>query len=49
MVTEALASGADVDIIDLKVKQDSKLSKEMKVIKNKLKEKYLFKMKRKSC
>ena len=39
MVTEALASGADVDIIDLKVKQDSKLSKEMKVIKNNIKRK----------
>ncbi len=35
MVTEAIASGADVDILDLKVKQDSKLSREMKVIKNK--------------
>ena len=39
MVTEALASGADVDIIGLKVKQDSKLSKEMKVIKNNIKRK----------
>ena len=39
MVTEALASGADVNIIDLKVKQDSKLSKEMKVIKNNIKRK----------
>ena len=39
MVTEALASGADVDIIGLKVKQDSKLSKEMKVIKNNMKRK----------
>ena len=39
MVTEALASGADVDIIDLKVKKDSKLSKEMKVIKNNIKRK----------
>ena len=39
MVTEALASGADVDIIDLKVKQDSKLSREMKVIKNNIKRK----------
>jgi len=39
MVTEALASGADVDIIDLKVKQNSKLSKEMKVIKNNIKRK----------
>ena len=39
MITEALASGADVDIIDLKVKQDSKLSKEMKVIKNNIKRK----------
>ena len=39
MVTEALASGADVDIISLKVKQDSKLSKEMKVIKNNIKRK----------
>ena len=39
MVTEALASGADVDIIDLKVKHDSKLSKEMKVIKNNIKRK----------
>ena len=39
MVSEALASGADVDIIDLKVKKDSKLSKEMKVIKNKIKRK----------
>ena len=39
MVTEALASGADVDIIDLKVKQDSKLSKEMKIIKNNIKRK----------
>ena len=39
MVTEALASGADVDIIGLKVKQDSKLSKEMTVIKNNIKRK----------
>ena len=39
MVTEALASGADLDIIGLKVKQDSKLSKEMKVIKNNIKRK----------
>ena len=39
MVTEALASGADVNIIGLKVKQDSKLSKEMKVIKNNIKRK----------
>ena len=39
MVTEAIASGADVDIIDLKVKKDSKLSKEMKVIKNNIKRK----------
>ena len=39
MVTEALASGANVDIIDLKVKQNSKLSKEMKVIKNNIKRK----------
>jgi mitochondrial fission protein ELM1 len=39
MVTEALASGADVDIIGLKVKQESKLSKEMKVIKNNIKRK----------
>ena len=39
MVTEALASGADVDIIDLKVKKYSKLSKEMKVIKNNIKRK----------
>jgi uncharacterized protein len=39
MVTEALASGADVDIISLKVKQDSKLSKEMTVIKNNIKRK----------
>jgi len=39
MVTEALASGADIDIIGLKVKQDSKLSEEMKVIKNNIKKK----------
>ena len=39
MVTEALASGADVDIIGLKVKQDSKLSKEMRVIKKNIKRK----------
>ena len=39
MVTEALASGADVDIIDLEVKQKSKLSKEMKVIKRNIKRK----------
>ena len=39
IVTEALASCADVDIIGLKVKQDSKLSKEMKVIKNNIKRK----------
>ena len=39
MITEALASGADIEIIDLKVKQDSKLSKEIKVIKNNIKRK----------
>ena len=39
MITEALASGADVDIIDLKAKQDSKLSKEIKIIKNNIKRK----------
>ncbi len=39
MITEALASGADVDIIDLKVKQNSKLSKEIKIIKNNIKRK----------
>tara|TARA_B100000767_G_scaffold156125_1_gene146802 strand:- start:4957 stop:5823 length:867 start_codon:yes stop_codon:yes gene_type:complete len=39
MITEALSSGADVDIIDLKVKQNSKLSKEIKKIKNNIKRK----------
>ena len=39
MIIEALASGANVDIIDLKVKQNSKLSKEIKIIKNNIKKK----------
>ncbi|QZP17195.1 mitochondrial fission ELM1 family protein [Methylophilales bacterium] len=39
MITEALTSGADVDIIDLKAKKDSKLSKEIKIIKNNIKRK----------
>ena len=39
MIIEAIASGAHTNILDLKVKKNSKLSKEINTIKNKLKKK----------
>ena len=39
MIIEALASGADIDILNLKIKQNSKLSKNINIIKNNIKNK----------